>query len=66
MTPEFMLEELRKMLWSKEEWLSDDKKRKNFPGSVETKQRERDVLAATVKHYETWTKKRAESSGQEK
>lgn len=65
MTPELKLEELKKMLWSKLEWLEDPKKRKNFPNSVETKSRERDVLAAVVSDYEKLIERRKQvASGQ--
>lgn len=61
MSPEFLLEELRKLHWSKEQWLDNDKARKNFPGSIETKERERDVLAAVIGHFEKWCEKRAKN-----
>lgn len=61
MTPEETLEELRKLHWSKEEWLADDKKRKNFPNSVEVKKRERDALASAIDAFEKWCKKRADN-----
>ena len=60
MTPEFILDELRKMHWSKVEWLADDRRRKNFPNSIETKERERDVLAAAAEGFEKLVAKRAE------
>ncbi len=48
------------MLWSKLEWLDHPTKRKNFPNSVETKSRERDVLAAVIADYEKLIEKRAQ------
>lgn len=59
MTPEEKLIELRKIHWSKCEWLENDKARKNYPNSVAVKERERDVLAAVIKDYEKWAAKRA-------
>lgn len=67
MTPEFKLDELKKMLWSKLEWLEHPTKRKNYPNSIETKSRERDVLAAVIADYEKLIEKRAQvQSGKEK
>jgi hypothetical protein len=64
MTPELCLEELRKLAFSKRDWLTRFGDGKKFPETlIETRRRELETLEYAVSKFEIWVAKRAEDTG---